>query len=1190
MTLVRNAKAEEILANAGKLNAEAEATLILARAEAALKEAQAELAKADAEYRKAEAKSEEARTKLLLLDAELKQVQIDLAKVLLDEERVELQRKEAELLKFKAEYEAAIAQAEAQKVYWQYQKELMDKRMEIALVAAQTQLLEAQAALVAAQEALNQAIRDAEQAEHDAEIQANEQAAQEREALRVKVAQLFVKYYNAAALLLDLEHDIIHEEMLIAKAEADIITETELKGEMIEYNNREIARLQKVVEYLETLVDADPEDIKDQLTDLFIQVDQQYVVMMDALAAYAAVYNQMWDNAPNEAGDSPNLVTYTYTEKFFNPDTDPVDVDDDGYYDAYWPELSNLNPDYFEKGITYDEVGDPIKYEDAGIVYLVDDDEVYHYFWLEEEYDFASGAWSLTKLEELYSYYWGGPAVGLKEYQERYPELGEGISYDEREPYIMVDKYEFFPLEINRDGYQAYVDYENDITEMERQAEIDDVNEYCDYYAAAYTGLKERYEAFLAEYSVPIEKMDKKVDETIDNFMTEWEKVVGLYEDFAADYNAYIKKYEIDNSVERTEALVAYQKAYAAWQELIAARPDFESDMVTPAATALFATIAAGLLEKEKEMFYANETLADPGYFEIPGGEKINDYNEWQSQLAAAKVLAGFVEYAYNAYKKALDDAQTAFNLAEKTYNTTKEAYDKALDTYWKALQNDADATAAWLAAGMPSSGSIKDAMDSADAALTAATTAKNAEFDNLYGSTGDGTVDGALYDYNTAKAALDAAKKDMYGADGTGKTEGAVYDLNNAKEIVETIANLPKVTFDDGLAELNQIIADAEAEYNEIKAKADAYDAKIADAEKAKDDAFAAWKKVAGDDTEFAALDKKYNDWVDAASKLGNPVMEMLRNYGVISDIDYGYTDDSILPWIVDEYEAGEFYYWAQLLYSYDVYDPSFDMEAYIEDLLYEALYEYFSDYLPSVAWDFFDNEWTYGAFDDETLTWDWEIEADNYIQHATQSPLGILFTAKLMNGELYDEDGKWDNAYTEYSYYYTIDDFAELAEYFDVDLRQSYLEGVNAYYDLELAINNLVMVELDDILQYEATYKAAIEELNNLAQQLPELEIKAWQEYNAYEELCAQIEYTYVVTYSDAQALADAIKQYKQDIADLEEENADWSAITEMEHALTKLKGIYELDLEEYELAKVLVADYKADYEAALAELKGE
>ena len=1167
VTLVRNAKAEELLANAAKLNAEAEATLILAKAEATLKEAQAKLQEANARLADANAEKVKAEAALVLAQAAYAQAEADLKKVEIDQEKAELQRMLEELKAQIAEYEARIAAANAEKTYWEYMKQILDKELEIALVDLQAELLRAQADLVAAQSAYNDAIRAAEQVEHQAEIDAADQAAAERQALRDKVEELLGKYYAAAAELLDIEHDLIHEQMLITEAEEGIATANEIKGEMIEYNNREIARLQKVVDYLKSLEGADPEDLKDQLTDLFIAIDEQDKKVKAAEEAYYEVFDQMALNAPNEAGDTPGYVTYTYTEKFFNPDTSTyIDVDGDGYGDVTYPVLYDLPMynDYQE----YDENGDPTFYH--GFDWygsLFDEDGVYYEYYAAYDYNYATGDYDNIEFYELYNYFWGYTGyVGMKETPVRYPALGEGISFDEREPYTNIDTYQFFPLEINREGYQAYTDFLNAALNAEVDQIIADENVWIDGQIEALTSVKEKYQAFLDTESVAYQKMDEKIENTVDQFITDYEALKAKIDEYNAGMNEYIKTYEIDNNVERTEALIAYKDAADAWQKLIDEKPaNLESDVTTAALKIIVGALALAVAEQQKEDFENNE-----------GGA----YDNWQYDLANAKIDAGNAEGYYNAGMTDLNNAQSAYDLAKKAYDTQVELFDKATETYYTAMQNYADAYELWAAAGWPSPDPLEDAVTATWNAYMIAWTAQSDA------NTALAPLQSAMV---TAEADLEAAKAAVYGPDGTGETSGLLYDFNQAKEELQKQLDVYPKSFDDKIAECEKFIADSEAEFNAAKEANDAYDAKIQAAEDAKTAAFEAWKKVAGDDAKMTELNNLLTDIYTSVAALGDPVYDLLFKYGVISSMDWGY-DESDLPYIFDNSEALEYAYyapWASYLAS------DFDPEEYVKELIWEAGYEYFSNWIPSAAWNLFqqgtensDYFWSDpDAIDYSFVDWDWDV--NDMFNYMGQSPMGIWFMCNLLNGSF--ADGSMDNAVL-YSEYLSVDGIAALIEDYDVVYRQDVIDYYEEARDYNIACNNIVMTEVDDILQYEDVYKAAIEELNALAEQLPDLQIAWWEESLAFTALQDEINQLYFVEFADAKDLADRIAQYEQDIKDLEDENADWSAITEMEHALTKLKGIYELDQVEYEVKKAICEDLKAEFEAAFAELKGE
>ncbi len=1157
MTLVRTAKAHEIETQAEKNSAEAYATKILADAQAALTAAEIKLKEANAKLIEAQAETEKAQAAKLLAEAAYAQAEADLKLVNVDQQKVELQRMQEELKAQIAEYDARIAAAQAEKTYWEYAKQMLDKELEIALVQAESALYQAKAELEAAKIAYAQALRDAEDTIEG-------WAEKDIQDLRDKVEELMGKYYAAAAELLNIEHDLIHEEIAIAEAEQGIVTATELKGEMIEYNNREIARLNKVVEYLETLVGEDPEDIKDQLTDLFIAIDAQKTVTDAAEEAYMAVYDQMWANTPNHEGVLPQDVTYTFTEKFFNnPD---VNI-------AYLPNIDL----YDMMGIQQDEDGDYVYFQ-ADLMGVPDPDDpaLYHQYLSLDSYDyFYDELKTVYDQVEMWSAYFNSDMIGMKNTPARYPELGEGISFDVREPYTVVDHFEFVPLQINREGYENYVGLQDMITDANRDAEKEYYNDLIDQIKDLYGRYVDRYQAFVDAEATNYEKMDAKIDETISAFMDDWNDVLAKYQAYDDAMNAYIKKYQIDNNVDRTEALIALINAYNEWQDKAA---DPKGAALEAAVTAAKAALDAAIADVE----LAKQAKAD---FENNEG---GVYALWQIALAAAKMTAGEAEKEYNLANKDFSDLEAKAEASEKAYNDKLTLYLAAVDELYEKLQDYADAYAAWQAAGADPdpSNTLTKAKDEAYANYTAA-------------AAGITTMQSDLATLETAKN-TDAANLATAEAD----LEAKKTAMETAQENLQTVMDIYPKGFDDDIAAAEAAQAEKQAAYDKAVADQKAFQDELDAAKKAYDDAFAAWKAVAGNDDEFDKIVDLQDAYYKAVGELGNPVYDLLFYYGIVSGIDYKFTDISDI-WI-DPSEALEFDTWAYMI-PFAAGDPDFDVEDYIYQLLYEALYEYFNPWMPSRAFEFVEDgilekikgyedyeAWAYNSFDISDFD-EWVVDLENYLDYAQMSPLGAYFASAFMLGELADE--KWDNGDMWYSEYYdwdnnillppSIDDLKAEIEAYEA-VREPLMAEIDEYYDAEIAEHQAILDAVDDVLSYEDVYTAAVEELNALAEQLPDLQIAWWEEQQAFNALDAQINETYFVKYADAQALADRIAQYKEDIKDLEDENEDWAAITELEHGLVILKGIYELDKVEYDVKKTICASLKAEFDAAYAELQ--
>ena len=1141
VTTVRLAKATELESIAARNNADAYAIRTLADANAALLNAQAKLQEANIKLVDADVKIKEAQAKQILAQAELAQVQVDIAKVQLDEEKINLQAKEKELAKLIAEYEAAIAQSQTEKLYWEYMRQLLDKELEIALVEAEAALARAQADLAAAQSELNEALRAAEEVEHQAEIAAQEQKAQEIAALRAKVEELAARYYVAAIDMLDIEEELLHEQAQIVKAQEGIASATEIKGEMIEANNRQIARLQKYLDYAESLEMADPEDVRDLLVDLDIAYEEQYAITEAAYNDYLAVYYQVVANIPNEVGvesDSPYWdVTYAFTQEFFVPEAGEPNV-------AF---LSDI--DYFYEP-------DNADMEHYGWIHQdVDDDNITHVYIGRETYDYAAYEYSIEDTE-LYSYYNDGTGFfGIKETPKRYPELGEGIVYDVREPYTTYYETEFIPMTINRDGYQAYVDLATEALEADRATDLADMNDYYDYYEAVYTQYKERFEKFLDVEGETITKMDKVVDDTVDQFVKDWNAAKAKYDAYYSAVQEYIKTYEMDNRVERTQAYLAWAAAEQAYNDKLGAAEytDLKDAQTDAALVALGAALGAGIAELQKEYFEDDKWEYDgTDIHKFQAGGTPYTYNDWEWDVYYAKNAAGQAENDFKQAQKDLTDAQTNLNTASSALTTAEANYEDALAKYYDALEKLGTAEQAWYAAGAPASGALYDAKETAYTAYFAAQAVKN---------TAEAAVAPLKADETTAKATLTTAQSNY---------DIAKKAFDDATKALQDLLDFYPKWFDDQINEFTAAATEAAAAFEAAKAAVEAYEAELKDLADDRDAKLQAWKDVSGD-AEVTKINDLYDAWYDAINNLGDPVFNMIYNYGLIIGLDLSINDN----------ESYEFETYAPFpMYN----DPEFDPEEYVYELMYEAIQDFYGQWIPSVSHDFFERYTEVDDIDENNIM-AWTLDVDNYMNFMGQSPLGVWFMAHHLMGDY--ADGSMDSEYgDEYSSYldipYLEDMLAEFPQYRAED--EAY---INEYYDEEIAALDAILDKIDAVLANEAVYTNAIDELNTLAAQIPDLWIAFWEN----DQLLGQIEDTYYVYQNflaNAEAFAEFVKGLKQEIKDLEEDNADWEDITEMEHALTKLEGKYALDQEMYEVAKALLASVKAEYEAAYAELK--
>ena len=1183
VTLVRESYAEKLQGEANKLNAEAEATLILAKAEATLKEAQAKLQEANIKLVEAQAEKEKAEAAKLLAEADLQKAQAELARADVDLKKQELARRVEELKAQVAEYEARIAEAEANKLYWENQKKLLEKQLEIALVNAEKDLLIAKAQLIQAQQLLEQTLAAYEEYQTDV-----------REDVRQRVEDTWDAYYTAAAALIELEHTIIDEEFAVAAAEAGLISETELKDKLVALNNREIDRIQNVIDYIGTLATADPEDIKDQLVEKDKEVYEQLQKVLAAEEARDAVRDQIWFDAANASGldaDDPDYnITYAYTQEFFAPETGELDIQYlpyAGYYDEVdWDALEY------------------VAYKSGYTDYEYDEDGLFHRSFVTYTYDYATGEETEEPIE-LYSYYYNGyDPIGMKTTPERYPALEEGVVYEsyEHNPFTVIDNYEFFPLEINRDGYKAYVDFKNALAENERKLELYFLNWDYDDLEVAIQGYIDRFQAFLDVNSSTFEKMGKKIDDTIEGFLSDYNDVLDDYQAYYDAYNDYLAKYLVENSVERTEALQAYQAAMAAWTSLLTASEYLDLQNAASDAT-------TARKQVENDIASAEKAKKD---FEDSKTELTGDYITWQTNIGNLKHDLGVALADQKTAGEDLTATETAYNTAKTAYETAKAKAATSLEAFYAAYQAYKDAEKAWLAAGSPDPSALKTTMDNANNAVydypTGAFWVMLTDQSDL--STKESTYNTAAANYEAAKTAKDTADK-------------KVADLQ--EKLDKELAYYPD-SFDEKIAaEKAKLPAAQEAETNALKALQD-YEDKITEADKAREDAYKAWKAVAGDDTEWAAVEALYTDFVASANKLyeTDPINQLFRDYGVITDLDYGSTDEWV--WVYDFYSYGVDESEANVFVSnaptYFI-NPNFDIEEFVMDALCAALNSYFNYYAPSIAfYNYFawqegtlEYEYLYNNFsaedisdylyydNDSNVIVEWDIDPEDYDSWAWMSPLGIFFICWQLTGELPYISANWPNSNWPQTWYessftdsygythkfltipYCEDLLAQAAEY-----RERDIEICNKYWDDQIEENNAYLDRVDEILAFEATYKSAIDDLNALAQQLPALEIALWEEEVKLDEVAAEAEALYYAQ-KDAQALLDIIAALEEEIADLEETNANLeAAIVEQGHVLNIAKAMLELHKAEYEVKKALVDDLKAEFDAAFAALQAQ
>ena len=311
VTAARQAKAEQLASITALNNANAQAQLTLANAEAALKAA-------EAKAKEAEALKISAETELIKVQAELAAVEVEIAKVKLEEEKVALEIKKAEL-------EAKLVQLETLKAQAEVTKKKAAAELEKLAIDIQTQLLNSQKALIEARKAYNKAA-----SKYDRQI------AQD--------------YFDACAALYNAQTALADLQIDLAQAQNALVDFNEAKAKSIIWNNKEIAKLKLAIERLEAMRGLSVEELSqkeveayaayqeafkklDETTSLFVAAEEEYNDAKEEIDAYYSglkntiARRQGWF-APNGLittyidGEAIGLLTTqnTYWERYTCPD------------------------------------------------------------------------------------------------------------------------------------------------------------------------------------------------------------------------------------------------------------------------------------------------------------------------------------------------------------------------------------------------------------------------------------------------------------------------------------------------------------------------------------------------------------------------------------------------------------------------------------------------------------------------------------------------------------------------------------------------------------------------------------------------------------------------------------------------------------------------------------------------------
>ena len=272
----------------------------------------------DAKYREAEAELVKAQAALVLAEADLKKVEADLKKEEINLKKAELEQKAEELKALIAEYNARIAAAQAEQAFYEGQKQILEKMLEAALLEAEAAIWDAKKDLYDSQLKYEEALKKAE----DAATEANRK---ELQALRDRISKLSAQYHAAAHALINDEADLARLNALISAVEAGIADLGDIKNAQIEENNKEIARINKILEAVESCQGMTAEEILDASIDVLAELIVQSNVTVEAAKAADAAFDAYYEAIPYNYKEEPldyedadeAYITYSFTHDFY---------------------------------------------------------------------------------------------------------------------------------------------------------------------------------------------------------------------------------------------------------------------------------------------------------------------------------------------------------------------------------------------------------------------------------------------------------------------------------------------------------------------------------------------------------------------------------------------------------------------------------------------------------------------------------------------------------------------------------------------------------------------------------------------------------------------------------------------------------------------------------------------------------
>ena len=662
VTQVRNAKAHELESIAELNKAQATATITLANAQAKLLEAEAKLTEANAKIAEAQAKKVEAETALLVVEAKLQEVYVQIA-------NVELEGKIAELEALKAQYKAEIAAAEAAEAYWQGVKDQV--AIELEIEAAQLE-----AALVNAQAEVAQAAADYAALLDQIEEELAQEEREDLAELRDRIAALSNEYTAAAMELIGMKGDLYDANVFKAELEAGIIDLEDYKNEVTEKNNNEIARIQKMIDYLMTYQQMTSEEAKDLHVDAVTAAATAYIEYAQALGAANDKLAE-WESMVNE-------YVFTYPTKFYQ-ETTYVESEYGAWGDYSLYDLAQ----YYYTATRWDEERE---------------EWVYEYEWEEQEGDLM-----VEKHEDLYA------RETMKSKSFVYPALPDGF---EETPLYYESNQErtIFPLMVNKAGYQAIVDNEVAALEENRAAWNDTYDkwiafyqEFIDYYAvpvgqynalyeAAYTANEEARATYYEKYDEWREAIKEwykengvenmlEIQETLDELTA----TIDEYADLLASVDVVDLEQQIADLEDEIETLTQFKNALYVEEGKY---PDYEEyKSLVVKYNQYYEAKMKEIADKNVELEAALGDVADQQAKVDAAITKV----ETKKAAYYAAERAYFADPTNTTKQQAYSDAWTAYTDAIGDYNTEKNELDNlqgiadGIQEQIDNLQEDAD-------------------------------------------------------------------------------------------------------------------------------------------------------------------------------------------------------------------------------------------------------------------------------------------------------------------------------------------------------------------------------------------------------------------------------------------------------------------------------------------------------------------